>query len=228
MTTNYLIVGAGGTGSHLLRPLHAYLTAYHTAEKTEWLLRIIDGDVLEKKNLERQLFPQAAVTQNKATAAAAMLNDEQHVIAIPEYLSEANMDRYIQQDDVVLICADNFTVRKRIEDKSNTLDDITVINGGNELADGSVQLWVRKAGHDLTPRISYLHPEVAIGKGEDRAEMTCIQAAALPGGQQTLIANLHAATWMMTALWKLHAGHYVKKTKKPGPPDMDRASVRRA
>lgn len=203
---SYLLVGAGGTGTHLMRPLHAYLASMHKNE--DWMLHIIDGDVVEEKNLERQLFPASALVMNKAEAAAAILQDAQHVTAHAVYLSENNIEKMIQNGDVVFICADNFTVRKRIEDRARELDNIVIINGGNEKEDGSVQLWVRENGEDITPRIGYLHPEIAIAKGADRAEMTCAQAAALPGGEQTLIANLTSATWMLTALWKFHAGHY--------------------
>lgn len=203
----YIVVGAGGTGSHLLPPLCAYLRAHY--KNFEWMLFIIDGDVVETKNLERQLFPVGAVTMNKAEAMAMTLMDNEHVKAIPTYLSEENLDRYIQSGDTVLICADNFTVRKRIEDHARKLLDVTVINGGNEQFSGSVQLYVREQDEDVTPRISYLHPEVAVAIGEDRAEMTCAQAAALPGGEQTIIANLTSATWMLTALWRKHMGEHV-------------------
>lgn len=211
---NYLMVGAGGTGTHLLAPLVTYLRAYHT--DGDWQLHIIDGDAVEAKNLARQQFLPGHVTMNKAEAAIQPFNDPEHLKAYPEYLSEANMDRFVQNGDTVFICADNFTVRKRIEEAALALANIVVINGGNETTDGSVQLWIRKKKKNVTPRIGYLHPEVAIAIGDDRAAMTCAQAAALPGGEQTLIANLQSATWMLTALWRYHSGQY-SKAGEPSP-----------
>ena len=125
------------------------------------------------------------------------------------------MARYIQDGDTVLICVDNMTVRKRIEEHVLTLDNAVVINGGNEKYDGSVQLWVRKGGRNITPRLSYLHPEVQVAEGADRAAMTCAQAAALPGGEQTIIANLQSATWMLTALWRYHYQMHVTIDNEP-------------
>jgi hypothetical protein len=213
---NYVMVGAGGTGTHLLRPLYMYLSSYHLP--ADWMLFVLDGDVVEDKNLLRQSFAPGDITFNKALAAARMLQDDFHVRPFPEYLSEENIARFIKSGDTVFICADNFTVRKRIEDHARTLDNITIINGGNEKWDGSVQLWVREKGKDVTPRIGYLHPEIAIAIGEDRAEMTCQQAAALPGGEQTLVANLTSATWMLTALWRKHTnGHVLSRKQEPGP-----------
>jgi molybdopterin/thiamine biosynthesis adenylyltransferase len=212
---NYIMVGAGGTGTHLLHPLHAYLAAHHKDD--EWMLFILDGDVVEEKNLQRQLFAPGMVTLNKAEAAASTLFDIPHVRAYPEYLSEENISRFIQEGDIVLICADNMVVRKRIEDHARTLTNVVVINAGNEKHSGSVQLYVRRDGKDVTPRIGYLHPEVT-AEGPDRAEMTCAQAAALPGGEQTIIANMQAATWMLTALWRYDNDLYeLAECSEPSP-----------
>jgi hypothetical protein len=170
---NFVMIGAGGTGTHLLRPLTAYLRASHP--EGDWLLHVVDGDTVEAKNLERQLFTPGAVTLNKAAAAVSEMADDGHIRAITDYLSETNMATVIQENDTVLICVDNFTVRKRIED------------------------------HCLTLTI-----------GDDRAEMTCAQAAALPGGEQTLIANAMTATWMLTALWRtMHHRHELTKRQRP-------------
>lgn len=210
------MVGAGGTGTHLLQPLLTYLTAHHGTD--EWFLHIVDGDMVEDKNLARQLFAPGTVTMNKAEAAWLMTGKNAHVKAYPEYVSEENIGRFIQNGDTVFICADNFTIRAHIEALARTLDNVTIINGGNEKFDGSVQLWVREKNADVTPRIGYLHPEIAVGMGEDRAEMTCVQAAQLPGGEQTIIANATAANWMLTALWRRHTNsHVLSKKQQPGP-----------
>lgn len=211
---NYVMVGAGGTGTHLINPLATYLSSYHKTD--EWSLHVIDGDVVEEKNLERQLFDPGTVTQNKAAAVVQGFPKE-HVFAHAEYLGETNMEKHIRDGDIVFICVDNFTVRKRIEDHVMKLANVVVINGGNEKTDGSVQLMVREKNEPITPRIGYLHPEVKIAKGVDRAEMTCIQAAALPGGEQTLIVNMQSATWMLTALWRFHnKAHILAAKAEPG------------
>lgn len=204
-SNNYLMVGAGGTGTHLLGPLVTYLKSLHA---DNFMLHVVDGDVVEPKNLERQAFLPGTITMNKAEAALMPFKDDPRMKAYPEYLSEENLNRFIQDRDTVLLCVDNFTVRRHIEDYARTLPNLTVINGGNEKTDGSIQLWVRENGEDLTPRIGYLHPELKIATGDDRAAMTCVQAAALPGGEQTIIANLQSATWMLTALWRAHQNLY--------------------
>ena len=131
-----VMVGAGGTGTMLLRPLVRYMSVVDP----EFRLYIIDGDHVEAKNLERQDFGLSQVSMNKAVAALDLFGDPENMVAVPEYLSEDNMERYIADGDIVLICADNFTVRKRIEEHCMKLQHCAVINGGNETYSGSVQI----------------------------------------------------------------------------------------
>ena len=77
-----------------------------------------------------------------------------------------------------------------------------VINGGNEEATGSTQLWIRCGGKDITPPISFLHPEILAG-GEDRAEMSCQAIAQLDGGTQLITANMASAMFMLVALMQI-------------------------
>lgn len=200
MTQRYALIGAGGTGTHLLDPLVRYLTTHHRGtDPSVWQLGIIDGDAVETKNLERQLFDITALDVNKANAAAARYESLAGVVAIPEYLSAANIARYITNGTVVLIAVDNFPVRALIEDHVATLQDALVINGGNERDTGSCQVWLRIGGEDVTPRLSFLHPELR-APGEDRAAMSCTEVAKLPGGDQLIVANMASAMWMLSAL----------------------------
>lgn len=207
MTQRYLMLGAGGTGSALLRPLARYLTASHANKGTDWVLGIMDGDDLEDRNLARQIYDPQWVTMNKATAAEGTLQDAGHgdsVGAITGYLGPDNIEHYVTDGDTVLICVDNFKVRALIEDHGLTLPNLVVINGGNELDTGSCQIWVRRDGQNITPPLTFLHPEIREGT-IDRAGMSCDEAAALPGGEQLITANLASALWILTSLMAVEA-----------------------
>jgi PRTRC genetic system ThiF family protein len=69
-----LLVGCGGTGSFLAQSLARL--AYHVkqAGETEIAMGFMDGDVVEPKNVGRQLFAPAEVGMNKAEALAARFN----------------------------------------------------------------------------------------------------------------------------------------------------------
>lgn len=202
MTQRYALIGAGGTGSALIDPLVRYLTTHHGGTDPDvWQLGVIDGDAVEPKNLERQLFSEGAIGVNKARALATTFGLP-GVIGIPEYLDRTNIARYLTEGVTVLIAVDNFPVRALIEDHVATLRDAIVVNGGNERHTGSCQVWVRQNGEDVTPRLSFLHPELRAG-GDDRAAMTCTQVAALQGGEQLIVANMASAMWMLTGLMQI-------------------------
>jgi hypothetical protein len=190
---NYICVGAGGTASYLFPILHRWLTSEHG---DDFLLVVIDGDTITANNLARQNHAATSVGANKARA---LCHNVPNTMAVPEYLGANNIARLIPEDSVVLITVDSVTCRARIEDHAKTLQNVTIINAGNEEHTASVQLWVRESGDDITPPIGFLHPEITYA-GDDRSEMSCEDVAELPGGGQTALANYTSANGIMLAL----------------------------
>lgn len=199
----YILVGAGGTGSLLLQPLMRYLSGYHQGREEHHVIAIIDGDHVEAKNLARQMFTGNVVDENKATALAT-LHDDGTLRPIPEFLGDDNITRRLADGDTVLICADNYDVRARIEALGKTFQDFTVINGGNESVDGSVQIWLRRNGDNVTPPMSFMHAEILRPSPFDPSKLSCAERAELPGGGQTIVANMMSATQMLNAIRKVH------------------------
>lgn len=205
----YLLIGAGGTGSHLIAPLCAYLESHHQTimNTNNYQLVVIDGDNYDLGNTTRQLFDPGFVSNNKAETMALMYN-RYPILAVPHFVGKDELANMMNEDDVVLIAADNHSVRALVQDRAMELDNICVINAGNELHDGNVQIFVREDGENKTPMLSFLHPEIVYSSATDRQPMTCQQAAALPGGGQLILANQQAASWMMAALWRFHQGSW--------------------
>jgi predicted ThiF/HesA family dinucleotide-utilizing enzyme len=202
MTARYALIGAGGTGTLLLQPLARYLRTFHGEDN--WLLAVIDGDTVEEKNLDRQLFAYSDINTTKAQAAASS-SESFNVIAVPEFVSDDNITDLIKDGDTILIAADNYPVRARIERHVLTLDNAIVINGGNESNTGSCQIWVRQNGKNVTPPISFLHDEIFSG-GSDPSVLSCTERARIQGDEQTIVANFASAMWMLTAIHKVLSG----------------------
>lgn len=200
----YILIGAGGTGSHFISAALPYLKAYHDNNGEDWEFLVVDGDNYESKNLSRQLFNPEFVGLNKADTLAQMYQ-RYPVYGIPKFLGRQDLPAIILENSVVLIGVDNYSLRAIVEQHVSTLDNAVVINAGNEYHDGSVQLWVRDNGENKTPRLSYGHPEIRYIGEDDRAFMSCQEVAQLPGGEQLIIANMAAAQHMLTALWRYHS-----------------------
>lgn len=201
----YIMVGAGGTGSHFIGPALPFLEGLHKERDEEWQFVIIDGDNYEPGNLERQLFDPGLISTNKAEAMAQMYN-RYPVLAVPQFIGRADLKELVADGDTVFICADNHSIRALVQERALELDNCVVINAGNEMHDGNVQLWVREGGVNKTPKLTYMHPEIEFKAEDDRSAMTCAQAARLPGGGQLILANQQAASWMLAALWRYTNG----------------------
>jgi len=101
-----LIIGAGGLGS----PAAMYLAAAGVGR-----LVIVDDDVVELSNLQRQLLHHDAdIGRNKADSASAALrtvNPDIRTTALAERLQGERLAAEVRQADVVLDCSDNFETR---------------------------------------------------------------------------------------------------------------------
>ncbi|MEM1578072.1 MAG: HesA/MoeB/ThiF family protein [Archaeoglobaceae archaeon] len=110
-----LIIGAGGLGSAVIQ----YLASAGVGR-----LGIVDGDTVEKSNLQRQTIHAGNIGINKAESAAIFvekLNPEVSVDIYPYSLTPKNAERIMKPYDVIVGCPDNFRTRYIINDASYLL-----------------------------------------------------------------------------------------------------------
>ena len=108
-----LVVGAGGLGCPILQ----YLTAAGVGT-----IGIIDNDVVDRSNLQRQiLFSIDDIGKPKATAAAqrlSKLNPFIHFITYIDFLSSENALEIFPEYDIIVDGSDNFQTRYLTNDAS--------------------------------------------------------------------------------------------------------------
>lgn len=106
-----LIVGAGGLGS----PAAFYLAAAGVGH-----LRLVDADLVDLSNLQRQiLHKNRNVGQKKIKSAKSTLNDLNPSISVEihdDFISPANIKQYLSNIDLVIDGTDNFNARYAISD----------------------------------------------------------------------------------------------------------------
>jgi len=106
-----LVIGAGGLGCPILQ----YLAAAGVGT-----LGIVDFDIVDKANLQRQiLFGTSSLGKNKAIAAKQRLTDINPLINIntyPEALTHKNAVALFEQYDIIVDGTDNFATRYLIND----------------------------------------------------------------------------------------------------------------
>ncbi|MCL5887740.1 MAG: HesA/MoeB/ThiF family protein [Actinobacteria bacterium] len=111
LASHAVVIGAGGLGS----PSLLYLAAAGVGHIT-----VIDGDVVDETNLQRQIAHTTAdLGVNKAVSAAETMlaiNPGIDVTAIPERVNAENIGSLIADADVVLDGSDNFATRYLVND----------------------------------------------------------------------------------------------------------------
>ncbi|MFX1385092.1 MAG: ThiF family adenylyltransferase [Promethearchaeota archaeon] len=101
-----LQIGAGGLGS----PCSLYLTAAGIKELT-----IIDNDILEISNLQRQiLYNETQVGKNKADITKEVLsnlNSEVKIKTYKDHIDGTSIKKYLKGQDFIVDCSDNLSTK---------------------------------------------------------------------------------------------------------------------
>jgi molybdopterin/thiamine biosynthesis adenylyltransferase/rhodanese-related sulfurtransferase len=123
LDAHVLLVGAGGLGSP---------AAYYLAAAGVGTIGIIDADVVDESNLQRQILHNTKrIGQLKAESARETieaLNPDVKVVTYIERLDETNVARIIADYDVIIDGTDNFPTRYLLNDAA-LIADKPVVHG---------------------------------------------------------------------------------------------------
>jgi molybdopterin/thiamine biosynthesis adenylyltransferase len=149
LDSRVLFIGAGGLGSP---------AAYYLAAAGVGTIGIIDADVVEESNLQRQiLHNMSRVGQYKAESAKQTiqeLNPDIKVNTYIERLDETNVARIIADYDVIIDGTDNFPTRYLLNDAA-LLANKPVVHGSVFRFEGQVTVFKPYEG----PCYRCLYPE---------------------------------------------------------------------
>lgn len=166
LPTSIVVIGAGGTGSRLLPPLaqlvKTSLRRFNPAAMLEKCdIYVIDGDIVEEKNLSRQNFIAPDVGRNKALVVAERYARAFGLNIIPctEFLRPETKPKFdgpageilfktVFENAVVIFAVDSAKARKEILQFMNhyCTSNLFVIDAGNEDDFGQIKTFT---GHML-------------------------------------------------------------------------------
>lgn len=214
-----IIIGAGGTGSWLSSYLSKLQDRLHS-------VTLVDGDVVEPKNLSRQNFMRMDIGKNKADvvarAASRMITDEVAFVysAIPEFITTpeelGGVVKRVANDGAIPIIAgavDNNASRKIVHDFVTTYDkEVVWVDGGNSERRGQVIVMPKnEKGEVLDGFYSpfELHDEFNVIDGDERRpdQISCAEQS--ESAPQNIAANVLSATTMFMLINKIVAGETV-------------------
>ena len=128
-----LVVGCGGLGGHIIDQLARIGVGF---------LRVVDGDVFEASNLNRQLLsriPLLGVSKAKAAAEhVARVNPDIKVEAVEDFMTRQKVHSLITGCDIVLDALDNIPSRRLLAAACE--------EAGIPYVYGAIQGWVAQAG----------------------------------------------------------------------------------
>ena len=141
LESRVLLVGAGGLGS----PASLYLAAAGVGR-----LGIVDADVVDESNLQRQVVHRTGdlgtPKVDSARAAIEALNPDVDVVTFRERLTSENADKILGHGwDAIVDGADNFPTRYLVNDAS-VWHDVPVVHGSIYRFEGQVTVFKPGAG----------------------------------------------------------------------------------
>ncbi len=193
------IIGCGGIGSWLTPKL---------AKMTDQIT-LIDGDKLEEKNLDRQLFDERWLGANKAMALGESYGFGE---TVGEFF-HAGLALGIESDDILFCCADNHACRRAVLQVCDEKDCRCVIAANEETEYESY--WYERSWKDTPndPRIFY--PVILTDHSDDPLGPPGCTGEAQIARPQLAIAN-DAASSAALFLWWFHT------KERPKLPDEDK------
>lgn len=195
------IIGCGGVGSWLA----AAMVRLSEPEN----VTLVDGDTLEEKNLDRQLFNAEEIGQNKAEALAR------------RYGCRANGNWYDgttythRRHDILMCCADNNTARFEAL-KACDLNGCCAIIGANETHSSEAYFYTPIwSGTANDPRVYY--PEIVTDKTNNPAQrgIGCTGEAQAQN-RQLVTANFMAAAMMghLYVVWAMESRRVSREVQR--------------
>ena len=160
-TKKVAVIGCGGLGGYIIEQL---------ARLGIGTIRIVDGDVFEESNLNRQLFSDVTVLGKPKTevsqARIAAVNPDVQVEALYGYLEEDNAADFLRGCDAVVGALDNIYTRRVLERNCEEL--------GIPYIYGAIHGWVAQVAIDMPGQklIQKMYPEGATFKDKSSLSFT--------------------------------------------------------
>ena len=160
-TKKVAVIGCGGLGGYIIEQL---------ARLGIGTIRIVDGDVFEESNLNRQLFSDVTVLGKPKTevsqARIAAVNPDVQVEPLHGYLEEDNAADFLRGCDAVVGALDNIYTRRVLEKNCEEL--------GIPYIYGAIHGWVAQVAIDMPGQklIQKMYPEGATFKDKSSLSFT--------------------------------------------------------
>ena len=219
-----VMIGAGGTGGHIAP--HLYRLLYALERPVQFI--VCDGDIVEEKNLVRQNFTEADLGQNKARVVAERYSNVfgLETSYVPDFIESAEkletlveprawntghyvcderaghyVPEYISEIVILIGAVDNNRSRQLCHEVFLRSRELVYIDSGNGEYTGQVVCGIRRNGKTIYQPVGTLYPDMAQPDDLFPSEVSCAEASV--SAPQTIVANLMAATAVVTMIYNI-------------------------
>lgn len=211
MVYDIVVVGCGGTGSHYIKELGRLIYGKQGAGHNLRLI-LVDGDVVEEKNLVRQAFLKQDIGRNKAQVMAEILDQAYGGKAeyYDSYIDSAlDLKKMVRNNAVVMLvgCVDNHQCRQSMHKFYIESRDCIYMDSANEFSAGEVVVGSRIGGMEMYPDRCQYFPEVLEAQGQRRSEESC--EALNVSEPQHMLTNQIAAWILLVNTMKVLDGEWI-------------------
>ncbi len=202
---NIYIIGAGGVGSWLVEAMARLVDVMY--------ITVIDGDTLEEKNLDRQLFGEGEIGKNKAEALSSRLGCK----FVDQWYSPYSIKH--TNHDWIFCCVDNSPSRLDCL-KAADMSECKVIIAANEVHSSEAYVYLPQwqGNPRLDPRLYY--PELmADTTGHPGQAAAGCTGEAQRSNRQLVTANFMAAALAthLYVVWAMEARKLKPETRASLP-----------
>jgi len=190
----FCIVGVGGTGSLLARDLPKLLIGM------PHIILLIDGDIVERKNMARQSYQEQDINENKAVALSAKINSFYNTTCYTynQYLTKNELkvllkEKYPNYIPVLIGCVDNDKTRIILENTFRSFEKVIYLDSANSEYEGNIYLALKEHARmegclrsEVYQLADDLHP----------ADKSCQEQLA-EGNTQFLITNAKMSIYLL-------------------------------
>ncbi len=195
-----IVVGSGGTGTYFLKEISRYLSSKKRDNISS--MYIIDGDIIERKNLSRQAFIDDDIGRYKAEVMAEVLDDQFGLKwqAVAEYLFEEKQLECLVENStipVIIGCVDNHGCRLLLEDFFYSQTNCIYFDAANEERAGECVFSAVVNDTVFSPCRSYFFPDILDGDTRGRDEISCEELN--NSAPQHILANMTSGLQLLSA-----------------------------
>lgn len=211
-----VILGTGGTGGILAKEYGQFLYSLSDEDKAKWGdVLLIDGDIVEKKNLVRQPFIEEDIGKNKAEVLAEIINMAygteyrafgSYITSLSDFMNLLGCGNNDKDTVYVLCgCVDNHQARSVMDEffHCDSMKNVIYLDSANEYSVGEVVTAVKLNGIVISPTRTHYYPDIYDSE-ESRKKVTDMSCEELNTvAPQHKITNMLASNILLGIICKM-------------------------